>query len=188
MPATNPILIHVGRGDIFINVPIPTGPPVVGKPPVPLLPDGSPSTGGRYVGSTLDAASLIWRPVPFIIRTQQATGPVGYVITEDDLRLEFHIGELSYENLRDLTFGALDQNGYIGMGGVIVPQVMSCMVVAPRRAGGYIQAMIYQSVFGEDRTFSFNRAGHQSIRVAAMGQSVTTRTLGDQLGYYYPGP
>lgn len=187
MPATNPILIHVGRGDIFINVPPPAVIPVA-APPVVLNPDGSPTTGGRYIGSTLGPARMIWRPRTFDIRSQQATSIVGYVITEDELNLEFEVGEIAYENLRDTIMGMLDQGGAVSMGGIIFPRVLSCLVVAPRRAGGFMQGMIYQGVMGEDRTFEFNRAGQLSLRVVFRGQGITTRNLGDQLGYFWPGP
>lgn len=178
--AQNPILIQVGRGDVYIDVPVPV------VPPVPLNVDGSPATGGRYIGSTLDAASLIYRPTTFDIKTQQSTGNVGYVTVEEDLRLEFHPGELSYENLRDLTISRLDQASFISLGGIIFPQFKSCLLVSPRRAGGFISAMIYQCVFAEDRTWGFARAAHQDVRVAARALALTTRNFGDQLGYYHP--
>lgn len=179
MAATNPILIHVGRGDVFINTPVPV------VPPVKLLVDGTP-IGGTNVGSTLDVATLIYRPTTFDIKNQQSTGTVGYVTVEEDVRLEFHPGEMSYANLRDLTISRLDQGTFISLGGVIFPQLLSCMVVAPRRAGGFISAMIYQAVFAEDRSFGFQRQGHLSVRVAARAQAVTTRTEGDQLAYFHP--
>ena len=180
MPTTNPVLIHVGRADLYINVPVPA------SGAVPLNIDGSPQTGGRQIGSTLDVATLIYRPTTFDIETQQSTGNVGYVTTKEDLRLEFHPGELSYENLRDLTISRQDQGTFISLGGIIFPQLLSVLLVAPRRAGGFISAMIYQCVFAEDRSWAFNRAGHQAPRVAARAQAVTTRNLGDQLGYYHP--
>lgn len=179
MPATNPILIHVGRGDIYIGTPVPA------VPPVNLGVDGSPA-GGVNVGSTLDVATLIYRPTTFDIKNQQSTGNVGYVTVEEDVRLEFHPGELSYANLRDLTISRLDQGTFISLGGIIFPTVLSCMVVAPRRAGGFISAMIYQAIFSEDRSFAFQRQGHLSPRVAARGQAITTRNLGDQLAYFHP--
>lgn len=178
--ATNPILIQVGRGDIYIGVPVPV------VPPVPLNVDGSPATGGRFIGSTLDAANMIYRPTTFDIKTQQSTGNVGYVTIEEDLRIEFVPGELSYENLRDLTISRLDQGSFISVGGIIFPQLLSVLLVAPRRAGGFISAMLYQCVFSEDRNWTFQRQGHQAPRVAARAQALTTRNFGDQLGYYHP--
>jgi hypothetical protein len=178
--AQNPILIHVGRGDIYINVPIPT------VPPVPLNVDGSPQPGGRYIGSTLDAAALIVSPTTFDIETQQDTGNVGYVTIKEDARIEFTPGELSYENLRDLTLSRLDQVTGISFGGIIFPQLFSVLIVAPRRAGGFISAMLYQAIFGEARNWAFARQNHQAPKVAARAQSLTTRNQGDRLGYYFP--
>jgi len=181
MPATNPLLIHVGRGEIFIDVPLPQA-----GVPVRLNVDGTPFPGGRYVGSTLDAASFIYRPTTFDIKTQQATGNVGYVTIEEDLRLEFTIGELSYENIRDTTLSRLDQGSGISFGGVIFPITKAVLLVAPRRAGGFQQAMIYQAIFSEERTFQFSRTGHLALKVVARALALTFRTEGDQLGHYFP--
>lgn len=180
MPTTNPILIHVGRADLYIDVPI----PAFGA--VPLLVDGSPATGGRQIGSTLDVATLIYRPTTFDIETQQSTGNVGYVTTKEELRIEFSPGELSYENLRDMTLSRLDRATHIAMGGIIFPQLKSVLLVAPRRAGGYLSAMLYQAIFAEERSWAFNRAGHQAPKAVARAQALTTRVQGDQLGYYHP--
>jgi len=182
MPATNPILIHVGRGDIYLNVPVPVVPPVI------LSVDGSPlnAPSAIAVGSTLDAARMIYRPTTFDIKTQQSTGNVGYVTIEEDLRLEFTPGELGYDTIKNTTISRLDQGIGISLGGIIFPQIMSVLIVAPRRAGGFIQAMIYQAVFSEDRTWEFRREGDTRPRVAARGQALTTRALGDQLGYFFP--
>ena len=134
MPPINPQLIHVGRGDVYIGVTIPVTPPVT-------LVNGVPATG-RFVGSTMDACQMIYRPTVYDIMTQQSTVMVGNVITQEDLRIEFSVGELSYEALRDFVIGAQDRGDFISVGGNIVPPVLSCLVVAPRRAGGYIEAMV----------------------------------------------
>ncbi len=181
MPATtNPIEIHVGRGDIWIGVTAPV------TPPVPLV-GGIPTTG-RFIGSTLEAASFIYRPTTFDIRTQQDTGVVGYVITEEDVRLEFQIGELSYQNLRDLLIGALDQGSFISLGSIIIPPTISVLLTAPKRSGGsaFIEAMIYNAVFSEDRAFPFARQSWTNVRIVGRAQVVPGRQQGDRLGFIHP--
>jgi hypothetical protein len=178
MPAINPLLIHVGRGELYIGVTIPATPPVA-------LTNGQPADG-RYLGSTLDQCNMIYRPTTFDIRTQQSTTVVGYVITEEELRIEFGIGELTYENLRDTVMGARDNSGFITLGGNIVPATQSALIVAPRRAGGYIEAMVYLGVFAEDRTFGFLRQSWMNPRVVIRAQGILTRVQGDQLGFFHP--
>ncbi len=180
MPAIQPLNIHVGRGDVYIDVDVPT------TPPVPLVGQGVPATG-RGIGATLDASNWIYRPTTFDIRTQQDTGVVGYVITEEDVRLEFVLGEITYQNLRDIMIGAKDQGSFITVGGNIVPVIKSVLIVAPKRdgSGGFIEAMIYQAAFTEDRTFTFSRAGQMAVRVVARSQAVLTRAQGDRQGFVH---
>jgi hypothetical protein len=180
MPVITPINIHVGRGDVWIGVDVPDS-----GQPVPLDANGAPSTG-RNIGATLAPSNWIYRPTPFEIRTQQNTGIVGYVITEEDLRIDFEVGEVTYQNLKDMLVTPRDQGTFVSVGGNIVPPLQSCLLVAPRRAGGYIEAMVYLAAFLEARELVFNRAGQISIRVAARGQAVTSRPYGDQLGFLHP--
>jgi len=181
MPAViTPLNIHVGRGDLWMGVAAPV------SPPVPLT-GGLPATG-RFVGATISAANFIYRPVTFDIRTQQDTGIVGYVITEEDVRLEFEIGELTYENLRDFMIGAFDQGTFVSIGSIIIPPVSSILLIAPKRTGGsaFIEVMLYACVFSEDRTFPFQRQGWTNVRIIARGQSTLTRQQGDRLAFFHP--
>ena len=190
MPAvTQPINIHVGRGDIYIGVDLPAG-----GSPVPLV-GGIPQTG-RFVGATIGPANFIYRPTTFDIMTQQDTSVQGYVITQEDLRLEFEIGEMTYETLRDIWIGAFDQGSFITIGGIVFPKVFSVLILAPKRLGSgtgvqpnqaaFIQAMIYNAVFSEDRNFPFARENWSNVRVVARGQGVSTRQQGDRLGMLHP--
>ncbi len=179
-PTITPINIHVGRGDLWIGVTAPA------SPPVPLI-GGMPATG-RYVGATVAPANFIYRPTTFDIRTQQDTGIVGYVITEEDVRMEFEIGELTYENLRDFLIGAFDQGTFVSVGSIIIPTVTSILLTAPKRSGGnaFIEVMLYAAVFAEDRTFPFARESWANVRVIARGQATLTRTQGDRLAFLHP--
>ena len=78
MATPQPELIHVGRGDLYIGVDVPTSGQVV-----PLI-AGVPATG-RFVGSTLAEAMWVYKPRSFDIRTQQSTGIQGYVVIEEEL-------------------------------------------------------------------------------------------------------
>lgn len=180
MPQITPINIHVGRGDIWIGVSV----PVTGLA-VALDANGAPADG-RNIGATLAPANWAYRPTTFDIRTQQNTGIVGYVVTEEDLRVDFEVGELTYQNLKDMLVTPRDQSTFVSVGGNIVPPLQSCLIVAPRRGGGYIEAMVYLAAFLEARELVFNRAGQISIKVAARAQAVTSRPLGDQLGFVHP--
>jgi hypothetical protein len=171
----------MGRGDIFMGVTVPAPGSIV-----PLV-NGIPQSG-TFVGSTMGDAVWSFKPKHYTIKTQQATGPVGYVITDDEATLDFTFGEFTYRNLLNLMAPALDQITYVSVGGLIFPNIPSCLIVAPRRAGGYIQAMIYAAYFGGDRVLTFAREKDSPIKVTAMAQAVTTRPLGDQLGYVHPGP
>jgi hypothetical protein len=189
MPAvTQPINIHVGAADIWIGVDVPA------VPPVPLV-GGYPQTG-RFVGATLAPANFIYRPTTFDIMTQQDTAVQGYVITQEDLRIEFEIGELTYETLRDIWIGSFDQGSYVSLGGIVFPKTFSVLLLVPKRLGSgtgvqptqssFIQAMVYQAVFAEDRSLPFQREGHSNVRVVARAQGVSTRQRGDRLGYIHP--
>jgi hypothetical protein len=178
---TQPINIHVGRGDLWIGVDVPL------VPPVPLV-GGIPATG-RFIGATIAPANFIYRPTTFDIMTQQDTSVQGYVNTAEDLRLEFELGEITYENLRDAWLGALDQGQFISLGGIVFPKTFSCLIIAPKRLGNgsaFIQAMIYSSVFTEDRQFPFARESWSNPRIVARGQGVPTRQQGDRLGFLHP--
>lgn len=178
---TQPINIHIGRGDIYIGVDVPT------VPPVPLV--GGVPTTGRFLGATIAPASFIYRPTTFDIMTQQDTSIQGYVITQEEARLEFEIGEITYETLRDIWIGAFDQGSYVSLGGVVFPKIFSVLVLAPKRLGSgaaFIQAMIYAAVFAEDRSFPFARESWSNIRVVARAQGVPTRQQGDRLGFVHP--
>lgn len=180
MPQITPINIHVGRGDVWIGCTVPNSGSVV-----PLDSNGAPATG-RNIGATLAPANWMYRPTTFDIRTQQNTGIVGYVVTEEDLRIDFEVGELTYLNLKDMLVTPRDQGTFVSVGNIIVPPLQSCLIVAPRRAGGYIEAMVYLAAFLEARELVFNRAGQISIKVAARAQAVTSRPDGDQLGLLAP--
>lgn len=189
MPAvTQPINIHVGGAQIWLGVDVPA------VPPVPLV-GGFPATG-RFIGATLAPANFIYRPTIYDIMTQQSTAVVGTVITMEELRVEFEIGELTYETFRDMFIGGFDQGSYISLGGIVFPKTTSVMVIAPKRMGSgtgvqpnqasFIQAMLYDAVFTEDRSFPFARESASNIRVVARAQSVTTRQQGDRLGFIHP--
>lgn len=180
MPFSNPDLIHVGRGDIWIDVPVPAEGSLV-----PLDSQGNPGSGIN-IGSTLGPALYRYNVTTVDIRTQQSTMVVGYVTNEEDVRMEFEVGELTYENLKRMLLTPKALSGYVAMGGLIVPDTHSFMLVAPRRAGGFIEAMVYKAVAVENREFSFNRAGVMSIKTIVRGQAVTTRSLGDQGGFVAP--
>ncbi len=175
-----PIEIHVGRGDIFIDVDVPA------TPPVPLV--GGVPTTGRFVGATVAPANFIYRPTTFDIRTQQDTGIVGYVVTEEELRVEFEIGELTYDNIRDYLIGGTPKGDHITLGGTIFPALHSVLIVVPKRIGGgaFIQAMLYQSVFAEERSVPFARESWANVRIIARAQSLVTRALGDRQGFLFP--
>ena len=178
-PTVTPINIHVGRGDVYIGVSVPAE-----GSTVPLT-NGAPADG-RSIGATLAPCVFMYRPTTFDILTQQSTGIVGYVVTEEDVRMEFEIGELTYQNLKDMFVTPKPQATFVSIGGLIVPVIQSALIVAPRRGGGFIEAMIYTAAFTEARDMSFNRAGAMSIKVVARAQALLTRSYGDQLGFVAP--
>lgn len=186
MATPQPQFIHVGRGDVWIGVQLPpSGTPVV------LLPGGVPSDGlgnvsGRNVGSTLAESLWRYKPKTFDIRTQQTTGIVGYVVIEEELEIEFTFGEITFENLRDLMGTPANQNDFVSVGGLIVPNTPSVLIVAPRRAGGFIQAMLYAAYFSGDKVLTASREKDSPFKIMARAQALANRPLGDQLGYIHP--
>lgn len=176
----NPLNIHVGRGDIWIGVTVPQQ-----GFTVELNGDGQPATG-RMIGATLAGANWIYNPNPFRIRTQQSTMISGFVTIDEDIKMEFTVGEITYLNLRDMFASARDQVTYVSVGGLIVPHIQSCLLVAPRRGGGFIEAMVYQAAFYGERNMNFRREGDMPIRVIAEGQADFTRVVGDQGGFFAP--
>lgn len=182
MPAINPIDIHVGRGDIWIGV----TPPSI--PPVPLI--GGLPADGRFIGATVAPANFVYRTSTYDIKTQQDTGIVGYVITEEEARLDFEIGELTYENLRDFMLGAVGNATYVTFGSKVFPPTFSVMLLAPKRSGGgsgaFIQVMLYAAIFAEDRTFPFARESWTNTKITARPLSQLTRSQGDRQGFFHP--
>ena len=179
-PAIQPDLIHVGRADLWTGVTLPAG---VGN--FVALVSGKPATG-TYVGATLAATILNYNPGIFDIVTQQNTGVVGTVLTSEIFNMDITLGELTYANLKAFMLGAADATTFVTVGGIIVPTLLSVLLVAPRRAGNYITAMIYQAAMIDNRAFSFDRTGQLVHKVMARGQAVVARVLGDQLGYFNP--
>lgn len=185
MPAAiNAQDIHVGRGDIWIGVTPPNPPPVT-------LVGGLPADG-RFIGATLAPAVFTYRTTTYDIKTQQDTGIVGYVITEEEPRLEFEIGEITFENLRDFMMGAFGHGTYVTFGSLICPPTYSVLLIAPKRvgclpgAGAFIEVMLYAAVFAEDRAFPFARESWTNSKVVARPFSTSTRQQGDRQGFFHP--
>jgi hypothetical protein len=183
--AINPIDIHVGRGDIWIGVTPPA------TPPVPLV--GGLPADGRFIGATLAPATFTYRTSTYDIKTQQDTGIVGYVITEEEPRLEFEIGEITYENLRDFLLGAFGHGTYITFGSLVCPPTFSVLLIAPKRTtgclpgtGAFIEVMLYAAIFGEDRAFPFARESWTNAHIVARPLSTLTRQQGDRQGFFHP--
>jgi hypothetical protein len=174
----NPLNIHVGRGDIWIDVTV----PAQGQT-VPLNGDGQPATG-RMVGATLAGANWIYNPTPFRIRTQQSTMISGFVTIEEEVKVEFTVGEITYLNIQQMFASARDQVTYTSVGGLIVPVIRSVLVVGPRRGGGFIEAMVYQAAMYGERSMSFMRENTMNFKVSAEAQADFTRVLGDQGGFF----
>ncbi len=175
-----PLNIHVGRGDVWIGVTLPAE-----GASVPLNTNGEPASG-RNIGATIDGANWIYRPTTLDIRIQQSTALAGAVTTEEEMRLEFGMGELTYQNLKDMFQTPKDQGTFISLGGLIVPVSTPVLCVARRRGGGFIEAMIYDAFFTEDRSIAVARETITNIRVIARGLGVLSRSAGDQLGYFNP--
>src|SRR6266850_191212 len=92
MANITPANIHVGRADVWVGSNVPATGNVV------ALTAGDPGTG-TFIGATLGPASFIYRPSTFDIRTEQDPGIVASVVTEEELRAEFDLGELAYAKL-----------------------------------------------------------------------------------------
>lgn len=181
MPASiTPINIHVGKGDIWIGVDVPPEGQVV-----PINENGEPSTG-RNIGATTEGTNWIYRPTTLDIRIEQSTTLAGAVTTEEEMRLEFTVGELTYINIKDMFQTPRDQGQFISLGGLIVPAVNSVLIVSRRRGGGFIEAMLYSGFFTEDRSVAVSRASITGIKTVARGLGLLSRTPGDQLGFFAP--
>lgn len=181
MPAAiTPINIHVGRGDIWLGVDIPPEGQVV-----PLNEFGEPATG-RNIGATIEGTNWIYRPTTLDIRIQQSTVLAGAVTIEEEMRLEFGVGEMTFQNFQEMFQTPKSQGTFISLGGLVVPATAAVLIVSPRRGGGFAEAMIYSAFFTEDRSIAFARQNITSIRVVARGLGVLTRTRGDQLGFFAP--
>lgn len=174
----NPLNIHVGRGDIWLGVDVPAQ-----GTTVPLNGDGQPATG-RMVGATLAGCNWIYNPTPFRIRTQQSTMISGFVTIEEEVKVEFTMGEITYLNIQKMFATARDQVTFSSVGGLIVPTIQSVLIVGPRRGGGFIQAMVYQAAMYGERSMAFMRENTMAVKVTAEAQADFTRVLGDQGGYF----
>jgi len=179
VPPIQPELIHVGRADLWVDVDVPVFPAIV------PIPGGVPATGD-YVGATMDATIVNYNPSIFDIITQQTTGVVGTIITAEELSMQISLGELTYQHLKRFLLGAADGTTFIHIGGITIPTPTSVLLVAPRRAGGFITVFLYSAVFIDNRQFSFNRAGNLVHQVRARSQMDIARPLGAQLGYFNP--
>ena len=185
----NPQNIHVGRGDIWLGVALPPSGQVV-----PLDEFGQPKTGFN-IGATIEGTNWIYRPTTLDIRTQQSPVLAGAVTTEEEMRLEFSVAEMTYVNFVNMFQTPKDQGGFISLGGLIIPVLNSVLVVSPLRVGNqsggqlsnaYAQAMLYNAFFTEDRNVAFARQSITDVKVVARGLGVFTRVRGDQLGFFAP--
>lgn len=186
MPNINVQNIHIGRAEIFIGVAIPnTGAAVVLT--TDTFTGGAPS-GGTYIGATLGPAQMTYKTATLDVRSEQDTGIVVAVVTQEELSMEFDLGELSYTNLKNVLLEFGDQTTFVSMGGKFAVQTASVLAVSPKRDGvTYVEAMIYQAFFPQDRVIPMSRAGETKIKVVAQGLSQTYRTRGDRLGFVHPG-
>ncbi len=185
MATPQPQFIHVGRGDVYIGTVLPPSGQVI-----PLLAgvpsDGNGNPSGRFIGSTLAESMWRYKPKSFDISSQQTTGKVGYVIIEEELEIEMTFGEFTFENFRDLMGTPSNQDNFITVGGLIVPNTPSVVIVAPRRAGGFIEAVVYAGYMSGDKTFTFAREKDSPVKITVRGQALGNRPLGDQLGLLTP--
>lgn len=171
--------IHIGPGEVYISVTVPaTGSSVA-------LTNGAPATG-THVGATLGPAVWRYRASPFVIRQEQTPAPVGEYIQEEDLQIEFTLGELTYANLKLILAKPGDQTSFVSVGGQSVPNTASVLIVSKKRDGKYVEAMVYSATFVEDRSFEVQRRGTTGVRIMCHGIGDVTRADGDQLGFMHP--
>lgn len=178
MPVITPANIQVARGNIWLGVTVPA------TPPVPLI-NGEPATG-TSVGATMGPASVRYRPTALDIIIQQTTVIVDQVITAEDLRIEFTLGEMTYNNLVRFFMGATGVTTYVTLGGRLFPAEASVLLVSPRRNGTYFQAMLYRATFSEERELAAAREAVMAPRVISRGLGDLSRTEGDQVGFIHP--
>jgi hypothetical protein len=151
--AIHPENIQVGRGEISFGVPI----PATGST-VPLDANGIPTIGGQHMGATLTAPVWIYRPSALDINIEQSTGLVGQVLTAEELRIEFELGEITAANVKNYFLGGSVQgtppNEFTSFGDNLYPFLSSMLIVSPMRsvAGKYIEAMLYKCSFPEERS------------------------------------
>lgn len=178
MPLVTPENIQVARGDLWLDVDVPT------SGAVPLV-NGEPASG-TSVGATMGPANVRYRPTALDIMIQQTTVIVDQVITAEDLRIEFTLGEITYDNLVNFFMGSTGNGDYITLGGRTFPKEASVLLVSPRRDGTYFQAMLYRATFSEERDLAAAREAVMAPRVIARGLGVLSRPIGDQVGYVHP--
>jgi len=167
----------VARGNLWLDCPVPA------TPPVPLV-NGEPATG-TSVGATMGPANVRYRPTALDIMIQQTTVIVDQVITAEDLRIEFTLGEITYDNLVNFFMGATPHTTYVSLGGRLFPKEASVVLVSPRRDGTFFQAMLYRATFSEERDLAAAREAVMAPRVVARGLGVLTRAQGDQVGFIH---
>lgn len=180
--ATNVGHIEVGKGEIFIDVDVPTTPPIA-------LSGGTP-TSGVFIGATLSACMFNYKIRTLDIRIQQDTGIVDAVIIEEDGGAEFEIAEFSYETLKRVLMGAKDATTGITFGGKISTPKHSVVVVSPRRLSDtvYKVAMLYSALMGvTGASIPFARETETKWKVQVTGTSfLSSRAVGDRQGFIFP--
>ncbi len=177
----NPDAIHVGRGDIYVGVPIPVTPPVALQNGIPL--------SGTFIGGTLEPASLNYKVTTVDVRTQQSGVLAISVVNTEDLELEFTIGEMTFNNLQSFILGSgISPFGSptVSFGGQVIPNTTGLLMVVPTRTGYFMEIMIYQAYFPRDRVIAFAREKETMMKVTAVGFGQFNRARGDQLGFWNP--
>lgn len=180
--------VHQGPARIFLG----TTNPASGAPPT-LMPHtlGVPATGTEVGYTTGDAVFRKTNSTEFI-RAEQAMGPIGAVLTDETVEIEFEALERVYATLRaafDNTGTVSDGAKHLFYGGGLQYAVRSQSVTLtsqrPNQTNKWEVTQIYKAFSANGFETAYRKAAPSTYRIVLRGLMDTTRTIGDQMYQHY---
>lgn len=185
-----PNQIHVGPGNIFMDVTAPATAAAVNTEPtwMPHL-NGVPSSG-VHVGATLGEATFEWTSEKTDILAEQVMGILDKFISNQMATLNFVAEERNYRLMKHTFDNIFSVNnaarmGFTGGGGgtIISPLYTTIMLTSGRRdvAGAYEVLVAYKCISINAMPLVYSRTGVSTYAVQFQCLPDTTRMEGDQI-------
>ncbi len=181
--------IHVGPGRIFVGVTAGAS----GTPPTYIThTDGVPSTGDQ-IGHTDGDLIFRYNLAREDLMTAQSLSPVDAFSTSEEAEVEFTAMEQTFVALREAFQDAAGEDVaggeafYFGGGNSILNPIKRTIFCAARErndTGRFVVVVLYAAYRAEGLEMPFRKGSATTYKIRLRATCDSTRTAGDQLGYY----